>query len=401
LFRVGASTVVENTLALPSNVSSTVGNTLALPSKVQATVRGHKGVCREGLLLSNSLVGWAGGGTWSELNALVEQNPCLGVLRDQLAESLTMSKASSTIKAYKSPVDEWQGFCVGINQVGFPVDTATFLLFLQMRLNYDKERKNKVGGLLNRVYGVDLMCNMLGYEGPGKQPQVLLLLESGRKQLGRPTIKKKACDKDLLMRLIAALIPDCTLQGQNLCDLRTAVFCLLGFVLEGRWAEVSQLCSHDFTDYGTHMVAFIEVRKCDQHREGSFVPFTDSKEPRGACSLLRAFLSMIPPGHDNVPIFRHLDRGKVNGWFWRGRSISYTRMSELVKKAIKSIGVDSSLFGLHSFRSGAATEIGKDPSIDGRLHARHGGWAAGSTSKDGYIEESEENLMRIPLHLSV
>jgi len=59
------------------------------------------------------------------------------------------------------------------------------------------------------------------------------------------------------------------------------------------------------------------------------------------------------------------------------------------------------LYGLHSFRSGAATEVGKDTSIDSRLHDRHGGWAVNSTAKDGYIEESEENLLRVPMHLSI
>jgi hypothetical protein len=127
----------------------------------------------------------------------------------------------------------------------------------------------------------------------------------------------------------------------------------------------------------------------------------DSGEVRGACSLLRLYLALIPVGHADVPIFRHIDRGSVKGWIWRPRSIGYSRMSELVKEALRKVGVDSGLYGLHSFRSGAATEVGKDTSIDSRLHDRHGGWAAGSAAKDGYIEESEENLLRVPLCLRI
>jgi hypothetical protein len=373
---------------------------VVLPSKKDAVIRGHKGVSQEGMVLAEGLKGFSGGGVWSEMNALVDNHPALGELRDQMASSMTMSKAASTLKSYNAPVNEWQDFCGSIGYPAFPVDTAVFLLFLQSRLNYDKEKGNKVGGLLHCVYGVDLLCHMLGFPGPGLQPQVQLMVESARKQLGRPIVKKKACNKGLVVKVVDALVTSATLEGQNLCDLRTAVFCLLGFVLEGRWAEVSELCTHDFTDYDSHMVAFIEVRKCDQHREGSFVPFVDSKESKGACTLLRAYLALIPAGHDNVPIFRRLDYGKIVGWIWRPKSIGYTRMSECVKKALKSIGVDSTLFGLHSFRAGAATEIGGSD-IDSRLHERHGGWAAGSGAKDGYIEETTENLMRIPLHLSV
>ena len=73
-------------------------------------------------------------------------------------------------------------------------------------------------------------------------------------------------------------------------------------------------------------------------------------------------------------------------------------MSETVKEGLRAIGVESGLYGLHSFRSGAATEVGKDTILD---TSKHGGWAPGSSAKDSYIAESEENLLRIPLHLAV
>ena len=371
-----------------------------LPRKSQAVVKGHKGVSQAGRSLALGLVN-SGLGIWRDMDQLVADNPELEDLREEVAESLTMSRANKTLDAYKTPVDEWQEFAEKFKCRQFPVEEAAFLLFLQNRINYDKSKGNKEGGLLNRVYGVDLVCNMLGVEGPGGLGSVKSLMESARRQLGRPTQKKLPCDKPLLVRLIKELVPDPSLKGQNITDLRTAIFCLLGFVLEGRWVEVSQLCPDDITDYGNYMVAFIEVRKCSQHREGAFVPFIDSGEVRGACTLLRLFLAMIPPGNPSIPIFKHIDFGKVKGFIWRDRSIGYSRMSECVKKGLVRIDVDSNLFGLHSFRSGAATEVGKDSTIDSRLHDRHGGWAAGSGAKDGYIEESAENLLRIPMHLRV
>ena len=377
-----------------------LGGRLVLPRKSQAVIQGHKGISKSGKVMAVGLV-YSGVGLWSEMDELIDRNPELTGLRDGLAESLTMSKADCTLDAYRTPVIEWQEFSEKLGCLAFPVEEAVFLLFLQNRLNYDKEKGNKVGGLLNRVYGIDLVCAMLGIDAPGALPHVKLMMESARKQLGRPTVKKVACDKPLLIKLVKELVPEPSLMGQNLIDLRTAIFCLLGFVLEGRWKEISQLCPSDITDYGSYMVAFIEVRKTSQHREGAFVPFMDSGEGRGACSLLRLYLNLIPRGNSNIPIFRHIDWGKGQGFIWRPRAIGYSRMSELVKLALKRIGIDSGLFGLHSFRSGAATEVGKDISIDSRLHDRHGGWAAGSAAKDGYIQESEENLLRILLHLSV
>jgi hypothetical protein len=388
-----------NKLFSIGELSGTEGR-LVLPRKSQAVVKGHLGVSKSGLVLADALVN-SKVGIWGDMEELIAINPELAPLRDDAAASLTMARASSTLDAYRSPVSEWEEFSGRYNCRTFPVNEAVFILFLQNRINYDKEKGNKVGGLLNRVYGIDLVCSMVGVEGPGTLSEVKLMMESARRQLGRPTVKKQACNKPLLIKLIQELVPDPSLVGQNLIDLRTAIFCLLGFVLEGRWAEVSKLCPSDITDYGSYMVAFIEVRKTSQHREGGFVPFMDSGEERGACALLRLYLSLIPSGNPDIPIFRRLDHGKVVGYIWRNSYIGYTRMSELVKAALKRVGVDSSLFGLHSFRSGAATEVGKDTSIDSRLHDRHGGWAAGSAAKDGYIEESAENLLRIPLHLSI
>ena len=42
--------------------------------------------------------------------------------------------------------------------------------------------------------------------------------------------------------------------------------------------------------------AFVEVRKCDKFRGGSIAPFVDSGEVKGACNLLRVFLSLMPEG---------------------------------------------------------------------------------------------------------
>ena len=91
-------------------------------------------------------------------------------------------------------------------------------------------------------------------------------------------------------------------------NLRTALYASLGFVLTGRWAELSDLVPADLTDYGEHFAAFIEVRKCDQFREGSVVPFVDSGEVEGVCNLLRVFMGLMPEGIELLPLFRRIDR---------------------------------------------------------------------------------------------
>jgi hypothetical protein len=170
----------------------------------------------------------------------------------------------------------------------------------------------------------------------------------------------------------------------------------LGFVLTGRWAELSDLLPADLTDYGGHFAAFIEVRKCDKFREGSVVPFVDSGEVKGACNLLRVFMGLMPERTELLPLFRRIDRGKVRGQYFRTEGIGYSRMSECVKAALLAIGEDPSRYGLHSFRSGGATEVASRPDFDPRGLEKHGGWAPNSGSMPGYIEDSAVVAMIVP-----
>jgi len=103
---------------------------LVLPSKEAAVVKGHRGVSQSGLILADMLVEGRRG-VWGDMDQLVAENPGLEGLRDEVAQSLTMAKAGSTMAAYKSPVSEWQEFCSNYKCRAFPVDGAPFLLFLQ------------------------------------------------------------------------------------------------------------------------------------------------------------------------------------------------------------------------------------------------------------------------------
>jgi len=107
---------------------------LVLPAKAAAVLKGHKGVSKAGLVLADALVE-GGRGVWEDMAQLVGENPELDYLREGVAQSLTMSKAVSTLGAYRTPVSEWQEFCSRYKGRAFPVDSALYLLFLQERLN--------------------------------------------------------------------------------------------------------------------------------------------------------------------------------------------------------------------------------------------------------------------------
>ena len=70
--------------------------------------------------------------------------------------------------------------------------------------------------------------------------------------------------------------------------------------------------------------------------------------------------------------------------------MSYSHAKELLRKELKREGLDSSLFGIHSLRSGgasAAAVLG----VPDRLFQRYGGWHS-EKARNNYVEESLDSL---------
>ena len=110
------------------------------------------------------------------------------------------------------------------------------------------------------------------------------------------------------------------------------------------------------------------------------MPIYDSGDSRSACALIRAVLAAVGIAGNHLPIFRKIGTGSKRGTYLRTQALSYGRVMELVRELMKAVDMDPDRFGLHSFRSGAASYANAQPNIPNRLKERHGGWAPGSTS---------------------
>ena len=161
------------------------------------------------------------------------------------------------------------------------------------------------------------------------------------------------------------------------------------------------LCGDNFFDYGAYIVVFVEHRKIDQFRQGEFVPIYDSGDSRSACALIRAVLAVVGTTGSHLPIFRKVGTGSKRGTSLMTQALSYRRVRELVRELMKAVGMDPDRFGLHSFRSGAASHANAQPNIPNMLKERHGGWDPGSTSAVGYVHEIVVTSLMVPQALSL
>ena len=85
----------------------------------------------------------------------------------------------------------------------------------------------------------------------------------------------------------------------------------------------------------------------------------------------------------------------------RDAPLSYGSVRDLVRELLENIGLNPNDHGLHSFRSGAATHAANQSGISDRQWGKHGGWADGSTAQSGYVLDSAESALVVPMALAL
>ncbi|CAG2187381.1 unnamed protein product [Mytilus edulis] len=101
-------------------------------------------------------------------------------------------------------------------------------------------------------------------------------------------------------------------------------------------------------------------------------------------------------------LFTAINFMKISGEYKatnKSKSLSYTRCREILRSALKDIGLDSSLYALHSLRSGGVSAAANNKVPD-RLLKVHGRWAT-DRAKDGYIKDSIEQKLLVSLNLGL
>lgn len=101
-------------------------------------------------------------------------------------------------------------------------------------------------------------------------------------------------------------------------------------------------------------------------------------------------------------LFRALSYLKKSNTFVlrkKNDKLSYTRVREIVRFALVSIGLDVKNFGLHSLRSGGATAA-CNFGVSDRLFKMHGRWKS-ENAKDGYIAESLQSKLSVTQNIGL
>jgi len=244
--------------------------------------------------------------------------------------NLKLSKASNTIRAYKSDFKDFVGFCVKNGFKSLPAEPKIVSLYLTYLSS-----SCKMSTLKRRIASISVVHRLKGYYIDTKHPIIIENLMGIKRKKGSYQKSKKPILINELKEIIKSI------DKINKSDERKArdkAIILIGFAGGFRRSELVSIDYNDIEFVNEGVKIFIKRSKTDQSGEGMIkaLPYFKNKE---FCPVI--FLK------------KWLEISKIkSGLIF---NISDKSVALLIKKYISFAGFDSNKYSGHSLRSGFAT----------------------------------------------
>lgn len=325
-----------------------------------------------------------------EIDALPE---VLAEKVDLLPELLRKSRADSTSRKYENSFSRWEKWAKG-NGLGsgdiFPAKAFPFAIYLASLI----QTANTPSPVISAFYAVKWFHDLFDFKSPTDSKLVTNILESSKRLLGKPTVKKEPFTRDMLSKMYDHLY-----SSKNLKNQRIICACLLAFSGFLRSSELLSIKVSDIVFFQTYMSIFIESSKTDKYRDGSWI--TIAKTGTCLCPVvnIQKFISWSSLKNDDF-VFCNLNCSKERYSVRKvNKAMSYTTLREEFLRALKPHVKDVKQYCLHSLRSGGAT-VAANKGVKDRLFKRHGRWLSDS-AKDGYVKDDLNERLSVSLSLGL
>ena len=183
-------------------------------------------------------------------------------LAAKLPQVLLSDKAHSTVKRYFSSFKKWENWARSKSITVLPAPKDYFALFLVHLI----ESVNSLSPFKAVICGVSWAHAKFGLDPPSSSPIVKQIIQAAHRQIGKATIIRKLPLEKSYLKLLHDKFAQASLDQLQIVTLIT-----LGFVAFLRWDDLSRLRCYDIIFHNDHMAIFLEKRKNDQFREGSWI----------------------------------------------------------------------------------------------------------------------------------
>ena len=281
-------------------------------------------------------------------------------LQEETLINLQSSKASNTVRAYKSDFSDFGLFCAQNGFKSLPSEPKVVSLYL----THLSTKEAKMSTLKRRLVSIGVIHKLKGHYLDTKHPSIIENIMGIKRRKGSIQKAKKPILINSLKLIIDAIDQE---NKQEIKKFRDRSIILIGFSGGFRRNEIVSLDYDDLDFVPEGLKINIKRSKTDQFGEGftKALPYFDSSQYCPVVSLKNLLdLSKIKTG----PVFRR---------FIKGSKLSENRLTDqtvalLIKKYINLAGIDNKNYSGHSLRSGFATSAAESGAEERNIMAMTG-----------------------------
>ncbi len=264
-------------------------------------------------------------------------------LQEETLVNLKNSKASNTVRAYRSDFNDFGLFCAKNGFKSLPSDPKVVSLYL----TYLSSNNIKISTLKRRLVSIGVIHKLKGHYLDTKHPSIIENIMGIKRRKGSVQKSKKPILINDLKKLINVID---SFDIDEIRKFRDRTIILIGFSGGFRRNEIVSLDYEDLDLVTEGVKINLRRSKTDQFGEGlvKALPYFDNSQYCPVLSVKKWIeLSNINSG----PLFRR---------FQKGSNLTENRLTDqtvalLIKKYLKLTGIDNKNYSGHSLRSGFAT----------------------------------------------
>ena len=267
----------------------------------------------------------------------------INALKEETLLNLKSSKASNTVRAYKSDFKDFSLFCL---QNGFET-IPTVPKVVSLYLTHLSTKNVKISTIKRRLVSIGVIHKLKGHYLDTKHPSIIENIMGIKRRKGSFQKSKKPLLINNLKTLINVIDDN---NEEEIKVLRDRSIILVGFAGGFRRNEIVSLDFDDLNFVNEGVKINLKRSKTDQFGEGLIkaLPYFENNK---YCPVISIEKWIKISGINSGPLFRR---------FTKGPKILKNRLSNqtvalLIKKYLKLAGINSENYSGHSLRSGFAT----------------------------------------------
>jgi len=281
-------------------------------------------------------------------------------LQEQTLLNLQSSKASNTVRAYKSDFNDFGLFCSQNGFKSLPSDPKIVSLYL----THLSSKNVKMSTLKRRLVSIGVIHKLKGHYLDTKHPLIIENIMGIKRRKGSNQLGKKP----LLIRYLKEIIN--VIDNKEIDEnkkFRDRSIILIGFSGGFRRNEIVSLDYEDLDFVTEGLKINLKRSKTDQFGEGftKGLPYFDNSQYCPVVSIQKWIeLSKINSG----ALFRKFNKGSKLS----NKRLTDQTVALLIKKYLKEAGIDSKNYSGHSLRSGFATSAAESGAEERSIMAMTG-----------------------------